>query len=128
MTGTKALTVEALARERGHACLRFDTFGHGASSGTFGEATVGRWKADVLAALDELTEGPQVVIGSSLGGWLMLLAALARPERIAGLIGIAAAPDATEDHAFEQAYQAGWFERVGFKVEPSPLARRWAHG
>jgi pimeloyl-ACP methyl ester carboxylesterase len=97
MTGTKALAVEALARERGQAFLRFDTFGHGASSGEFARATVGRWRDDVLAALDALTRGPQVIVGSSLGGWLMLLAALARPERIAGLVGIAAAPDATED-------------------------------
>jgi pimeloyl-ACP methyl ester carboxylesterase len=97
MTGSKALAVEALARERGQAFLRFDTFGHGASSGDFAQATVGRWRGDVLAALDALTRGPQVIVGSSMGGWLMLLAALARPERIAGLVGIAAAPDATED-------------------------------
>src|SRR3954447_9315205 len=71
MTGGKALALEALARRRGQAFLRFDTFGHGDSSGDFAEATVGRWKADVLAALDALTEGPQVIVGSSLGGWLM---------------------------------------------------------
>jgi pimeloyl-ACP methyl ester carboxylesterase len=97
MTGTKALALEALARERGQAFLRFDTFGHGASSGEFAQATVGRWRDDVLAALDALTQGPQIIVGSSMGGWLMLLAALARPERVAGLVGIAAAPDATED-------------------------------
>jgi pimeloyl-ACP methyl ester carboxylesterase len=97
MTGTKALALEAFCRRRGHAFLRFDTFGHGASSGDFAAATVGRWKADVLAALDRLTEGPQIVVGSSMGGWLMLLAARERPERIAALVGIAAAPDATED-------------------------------
>jgi pimeloyl-ACP methyl ester carboxylesterase len=97
MTGTKARTLDAFCAARGQAYLRFDYFGHGASSGAFADATVGRWKDDALAAIDQLTEGPQVLVGSSLGGWLMLLSALARPERIAGLVGIAAAPDATED-------------------------------
>jgi pimeloyl-ACP methyl ester carboxylesterase len=97
MTGTKARTLDAFCAARGQAYLRFDYFGHGASSGAFADATVGRWKEDALAALDQLTEGPQLLVGSSLGGWLMLLAALARPQRIAGLVGIAAAPDATEE-------------------------------
>lgn len=97
MTGTKASTLDAFCAARSQAYLRFDYFGHGASSGAFADATVGRWKADALAVLDQLTEGPQVLVGSSLGGWLMLLAALARPERVAALAGIAAAPDATED-------------------------------
>jgi pimeloyl-ACP methyl ester carboxylesterase len=96
MTGTKARTLDRFCAARGQAYLRFDYFGHGASSGAFAEATVGRWKADTLAVLDALTEGPQVLVGSSMGGWLMLLAALARPERIHALVGIAAAPDATE--------------------------------
>src|SRR5260370_3368999 len=97
MTGTKARTLDAFCAARGQAFLRFDYFGHGASSGNFADATVGRWKEDALAALDQLTEGPQVLVGSSLGGWLMLLTALARPQRVAALVGIAAAPDATED-------------------------------
>ncbi len=96
MTGTKAKTLDAFCAARGHAYLRFDYFGHGASSGAFADAAVGRWKDDALAALDALTAGPQVLVGSSLGGWLMLLAALARPDRVHALIGIAAAPDATE--------------------------------
>jgi pimeloyl-ACP methyl ester carboxylesterase len=97
MTGTKAVALEAFCRARGQAFIRFDYFAHGASSGAFAEATVGRWKADALAILDEVTEGPQILVGSSIGGWIMLLAALARPARIHALIGIAAAPDATED-------------------------------
>jgi pimeloyl-ACP methyl ester carboxylesterase len=96
MTGTKARALDAFCAARGQAYLRFDYFGHGASSGDFAEATVGRWRADALAIIDAATEGPQILVGSSLGGWLMLLVALARPERVAALIGIAAAPDATE--------------------------------
>ena len=96
MTGTKARALDAFCAARGQAYLRFDYFGHGASSGEFAEATVGRWTADTLAALDALTAGPQVLVGSSMGGWIMLLAALARPDRIHALVGIAAAPDATE--------------------------------
>ena len=96
MTGTKAATLHEFCAARGQAFVRFDYFGHGASSGDFADATVGRWKDDTLAVLDRLTEGPQVLVGSSIGGWLMLLAALARPARVAALVGIAAAPDATE--------------------------------
>jgi pimeloyl-ACP methyl ester carboxylesterase len=97
MTGTKAAFLEAFARERGQAFLRFDYFGHGASSGAFRDATIGRWREDALAAFDALTEGPQILVGSSMGGWIMLLTALARRERIHALVGIAAAPDFTED-------------------------------
>jgi pimeloyl-ACP methyl ester carboxylesterase len=96
MTGTKARTLDRFCAERGQAFLRFDYFGHGASSGAFAAATVGRWREDALAVLDRLTTGPQVLVGSSLGGWIMLLAALARPARVHALLGIAAAPDATE--------------------------------
>jgi len=97
MTGGKALFVEDWCKARGQAFLRFDYFGHGQSSGEFTDGCIGRWADDAIYALDHLTEGPQVLIGSSMGGWLMLLAALARPERVAGLIGIAPAPDFTED-------------------------------
>ena len=97
MTGTKALYLDQYCRRRGRAYVRFDYFGHGRSSGDFADGTVGRWAEDAIAVIDQLTEGPQILVGSSLGGWVMLLAALARPERIHALAGIAAAPDATED-------------------------------
>jgi pimeloyl-ACP methyl ester carboxylesterase len=71
-------------------------FGHGQSSGRFEEGGPSRWRDDAVAVLDELTHGPQILIGSSMGGWVMLLAALARPERVAAMIGIAAAPDFTD--------------------------------
>jgi pimeloyl-ACP methyl ester carboxylesterase len=97
MTGTKARYLEDYCRRRGQAYLRFDHFGHGASSGDAALGTIGRWSDDAIAVLDSLTEGPQVLVGSSMGGWIMLLAALARPSRVHGLVGIAAAPDFTED-------------------------------
>ena len=97
MTGTKATALESYARARGQAFLRFDYQGHGESSGRFEDGSIGLWAEDAIATIDELTEGPQVLVGSSMGGWIMLLAALARPERVAALLGIAAAPDFTED-------------------------------
>ncbi|WP_027287966.1 alpha/beta hydrolase [Rhodovibrio salinarum] len=97
MDGSKALALEAYAQARGRAFLRFDYQGHGQSSGRFADGTIGQWRDDALSALDQLTDGPQVLVGSSMGGWIMLLAALARPERIAGLVGIAAAPDFTDE-------------------------------
>ena len=97
MEGTKAQIVEEWAQKNGRPSLRFDYRGHGLSSGEFLDGNISSWTADCLAALDALTEGPQILVGSSLGGWLMLNVALARPGRIAGLVGIAAAPDFTED-------------------------------
>lgn len=96
MSGTKALALDAWTRASGRAFLRFDYFGHGASSGDFREGTISRWRADTLAVLDGLTEGPQFLVGSSMGAWLALLAALARPDRVAGLLLIAPAVDFTE--------------------------------
>jgi pimeloyl-ACP methyl ester carboxylesterase len=135
MTGTKATTLEAWAQARGRAFLRFDYRGHGQSSGRFAEGTIGAWRDDALAALDRLTEGPQILVGSSMGGWIMLLAALARPERVAGLVGIAAAPDFTEDLMWARmtAEQQQTVEREGVWPmpsdygEPVPIARNLIH-
>ena len=97
MTGTKASALEAACREAGRAYVRFDYSGHGESSGEFADGTIGSWSEDAIAVLDAASEGPQVLVGSSMGGWIMLLAALARPQRVAGLVGIASAPDFTEE-------------------------------
>jgi pimeloyl-ACP methyl ester carboxylesterase len=97
MTGTKAIALDDWARHAGHAFLRFDYLGHGQSSGRFEDGTIGRWLDDSLAAIDALTTGKLVLVGSSMGGWLSLLVARARAERLAGLVLIAAAPDFTEE-------------------------------
>lgn len=102
MTGGKALALEAYCRARGQAFLRFDYTGHGQSSGVFEEGSIGQWADDAITALDELTEGGQVLVGSSMGGWIMLLVALARKTRIRGLLGIAAAPDFTRDLLWDE--------------------------
>lgn len=95
MTGAKALALEAWARGAGRAFVRFDYRGCGASGGNFADQRLADWRDDVLAIIDG-TIGPVVLVGSSMGGWLMLLAALARPDRVVALVGIAAAPDFTD--------------------------------
>src|ERR1700723_2978275 len=97
MTGTKALFLEGYCRRQGRAYVRFDYFAHGESSGDFADGTISRWRDDAVAVIDSLTEGPQILVGSSMGGWITVLAALARKERVAALVGIAAAPDFTSD-------------------------------
>lgn len=96
MGGDKASMLAAQCERAGQAVLLFDYSGHGQSGGAFEDGTVGRWTADALAAIDGLTKGPLLLVGSSMGGWIALLVALARPERMAGLVGVAAAPDFTE--------------------------------
>ena len=96
MNGSKALAVEAWAKARGHGALLFDYSGHGASGGRFEDGTISAWREDALASIDAQTEGPLVLVGSSMGGWMALLAAMARPERVKGLVLIAPAPDFTE--------------------------------
>lgn len=95
MMGNKATHFEEQCRARGQAYLRFDYSGHGASDGNFKDGTIGAWYEDALFILDEVTKGPIVTVGSSMGGWIALLLAKARKERIKGLIGVAAAPDFT---------------------------------
>ena len=96
MSGSKAVALDAWAEAEGRALLRLDYRGCGQSEGVFGESTLDDWRDDALDAIDTLTQGPVILVGSSMGGWLMLLIALERPERIAGLVGVAAAPDFTE--------------------------------
>ena len=118
MEGTKAVALDAWAEREGRAMLRFDYAGCGASDGAFEPQTLATWRGDVLAMIDEVIAGPVLLVGSSMGGWLMLLAALARPDRVAGLVGIAAAPDFTfwgfsQDQKME-------ILREGRIEEPSP--------
>ena len=95
MQGVKALALEQWCRDRGRQFTRFDYHGHGESSGRLEEGCIGRWRDDTLAVLDRVTSGKQVIVGSSMGGWIMLLVALARAQRIHALLGVAAAPDFT---------------------------------
>ena len=132
MEGTKALYLEAWAKRTGRAFLRFDYSGHGQSSGAFEAGSIGDWAEDAEAAIGALTQGPQVLVGSSMGGWIALLMARRIPERIAGLVGIAAAPDFTEDGmwaAFSDAQRAEILEKGRIALpseygEPYIITRR----
>jgi len=95
MTGTKALALDGWAQAEGLAMLRFDYAGCGVSGGAFEDQGLADWRDDALALIDTIVDGPVILIGSSMGGWLALLVALARPARVAGIVGIAAAPDFT---------------------------------
>jgi pimeloyl-ACP methyl ester carboxylesterase len=131
MNGDKAKALAAFCKQRGQAMLRFDYSGHGASGGRFEDGTIGTWSADSLTAIDRLTAGPLVLIGSSMGGWIALLGALARRERVAGLIGIAAAADFTERLmwpalSFEQRAalrENGIIHRPSRYGDPTPITR-----
>ncbi len=96
MTGDKARALRDYCAGRGQALLRFDYSGHGASGGHFTDGTIGRWTQDALLAIDRLTTGELILVGSSMGAWIALLVALARPQRVVGLVGVASAPDFTE--------------------------------
>ena len=97
MNGAKALTVERYARKNKLNFICFDCRGHGKSEGKFEDFTISDWRKDLLDIIDNIAKGPQILIGSSMGGWLMMLAAKARPKRIKGMIGLAAAPDFGKD-------------------------------
>lgn len=121
MEGTKAVHLEAWCQAQGRAFLRFDYSGHGESSGTFQEGSIGDWHEDSLAAVNALIEGDYVLVGSSMGGWQALLLARAQPERLVGLVTIAAAPDFTEDSywaGFDEAQKTA-LEKVGYVELPS---------
>ena len=132
MSGSKALAVKALAESEGLGYMAFDYFGHGESSGDFIEGTISRWREDSLTAIDELTDGPLILVGSSMGGWMALLAALARPERVRGMLLIAPAPDFTEklmwpelsDDAKAKILHEGHWMRPTPYGEPYPITRR----
>ncbi|TDI58950.1 MAG: alpha/beta hydrolase [Alphaproteobacteria bacterium] len=133
MLGTKAEFLAAYCVSRGQAYLRLDYSGHGESEGAFINGCIGNWVAEALAVVDQHTEGPQILVGSSMGGWIALLVARARPERLAGFIGIAAAPDFTEDMmwaGFDDAIRSQimeegvYLEPSEYSNEPTPITRR----
>ena len=98
MNGLKAVSIQKYAKKNHLSFLRFDCRGNGKSDGKFEDFSVSEWKEDIILIIDKLTKGPQILIGSSLGGWLMMLAAKARPKKIAGLIGLAATTDFGDDY------------------------------
>ena len=120
MSGAKAVALDSACKAQFRAYVRFDYSGHGDSSGEFEDCVISDWLADAVAVLDQCTDGPQVLVGSSMGGWIALLTALSRPDRVAGLVGIAAAPDFTENLLFAKASNAEreTFERDGVWRKP----------
>jgi pimeloyl-ACP methyl ester carboxylesterase len=121
MLGEKASVLHQRAEAAGRAFVRFDYMGHGESGGRFDAGTIGRWRSDALAVVDRLTTGDLVVVGSSMGGWMAVLAALARPERIKGLVLLAPAPDFTDKlmwASFDESQKRQIMEN-GFWTRPS---------
>jgi pimeloyl-ACP methyl ester carboxylesterase len=132
MGGTKAVHLADWARREGRAFTAFDYYGHGRSSGDFAHGTIGRWRDDALAALDQLTSGPQILVGSSMGGWIALLLALARPELVHGLVLIAPAVDFTTDLIWARAApeiraeileKGVWLRPSAYDASPVPITR-----
>ena len=121
MTGSKASFLAARCVASGRRLTRFDYRGHGKSSGKFADGCIGDWLADAIAVVDRLTTGKLILVGSSMGGWIMLLLALARPDRVAGLVGIAAAPDFTQDLVWDMLtpVQKQELQSNGVLYEPS---------
>ena len=139
MRGTKAEALDAFAAEKGRACVRFDYSGHGESGGDFADGTIGQWHEESLKVFDAFCEGPQIVIGSSMGGWMALLLARALMRRkaaaarasLAGLVLIAPAPDFTEDLMWknfspeirDQIEKEGVWHRPSEYGDPYPITR-----
>lgn len=121
MMGTKAEHLEDWACRTGRAFLRFDYSGHGESSGAFTDGCIGEWAADAVEAITTLTDGPQFLVGSSMGGWISLLLCRSMPKKVAGLVTIAAAPDFTEDSMWAgfDAQQRAALETEGQVALPS---------
>ncbi|MBU2959074.1 alpha/beta hydrolase [Paracoccus sp. 1_MG-2023] len=132
MGGTKALHLQQWAERTGRAFLRFDYSGHGDSGGMFEDGCIGDWAEDARAVIETLTDGPQVLVGSSMGGWIGLLIARAMPQRVAGMVTIAAAPDFTErgfwagmdDATRERLMRDGVVRRPSDYDAPYPITRR----
>ncbi|MBL4618383.1 MAG: alpha/beta hydrolase [Robiginitomaculum sp.] len=122
MNGSKAQFVDKWARENGRSFIRFDYFGHGQSSGNFKDGTISKWLEDALEVIDHLTSGSLVLLGSSMGGWLALLAALARPDRVQSLVLIAPAADFTQKLMWDKFDQKVQDEitQQGHWMQPSP--------
>ncbi len=122
MTGEKATMLAAHAQSLGHASLRLDYSGHGASTGAFEHGTIGLWTQNALQVIDHATQGPLLIVGSSMGGWIALLAALARPARVTALVGIAPAPDFTETLIWQNLDQPARaaLQRDGMLRTPGP--------
>jgi pimeloyl-ACP methyl ester carboxylesterase len=138
MKGTKALALDAWAEARGRACVRFDYSGHGESGGAFVDGTIGRWLEESIAVFEQFCRGPQIVIGSSMGGWMALLLAreiakgkVAKNASLAGLVLIAPAPDFTEELMWKgfspeirrEIEQKGVWLRPSQYGEPYPITR-----
>ena len=134
MDGEKATWLDRVCAEAGHAYTRFDYQGHGGSSGTFRDGTIGQWRDDAIAVLDRVAVGPQVLVGSSMGAWIALLLAAARPERVHALVLIAPAPDFPTrlmwpglDAAARDALKTDgiWMRPSEFEVDPYPVTMRF---
>ncbi len=131
MSGSKALALEAHCRARGQGFVRFDYSGHGVSEGRFAEGCIGQWFADARDILDQVVPGDVVLVGSSMGGWISLLLLLERPERVKGLVGIAAAPDFTvaierelSDAQRQEVEEQGFVEVPSAYGPPYVISRR----
>jgi pimeloyl-ACP methyl ester carboxylesterase len=132
MAGSKAEAIAEWAKAHGRACVRFDYFAHGESTGDFLQGSITRWREDALAVIDELTEGPLVLVGSSMGGWLACLVAMARPERVGAMVLIAPAPDFTArlmplaipPEGLAAIREAGVWMQPSPYGEPNPITRK----